>query len=57
MKSKKSDDFSRRAFLRAAAGVALFTTSGCEKVEDWLGMGPKEGKRVSPELFLALFHL
>ncbi|MFT6862319.1 MAG: hypothetical protein ACJAVK_000877 [Akkermansiaceae bacterium] len=43
MKAQKSDEVSRRAFLRGAAGVALFATSGCEKVEDWLGMGPEEG--------------
>lgn len=43
-----SEDLSRRAFLRGAAGVALFATSGCEKVEDWLGVGPKEGPVVPP---------
>ena len=48
MKSKLSDDLSRRAFLRGAAGVALFATSGCEKIENWLGMGPKEGPVVPP---------
>ena len=29
--------------MRGAAGLALFATSGCEKIEDWLGMGPKDG--------------
>ncbi len=48
MISKPSDDLSRRVFLRGAAGVALFATSGCEKIEDWLGMGPKEGPVVPP---------
>ena len=48
MKKQMSDAVSRRAFLRGAAGVALFATSGCEKVEDWLGMGPDEGPVVPP---------
>lgn len=48
MMPKQSDDHSRRAFLRGAAGVALFSTSGCEKIEDWLGMGPKEGPVIPP---------
>ena len=43
MRAEVSDEFSRRAFMRGAAGLALFATSGCEKIEDWLGMGPKDG--------------
>jgi hypothetical protein len=48
MKKEVSDEVSRRSFLRAAAGLAFFTTSGCDDVEDWLGMGPKEGPVVPP---------
>lgn len=48
MKTCQSDEYSRRAFLRGAAGVALFATSSCEKLEDWLGMGPEEGPVVPP---------
>ena len=48
MKSKISDDLSRRIFLRGAAGGSLFATSGCEKIEDLLGMRPQEGPVVPP---------
>jgi len=43
MRKESSEHVNRRNFLRASAGLALFSTSGCERVEDWLGMGPKEG--------------
>ena len=39
MSSKQS----RRHFLRGAAGLALFSTSSCDRVESLLGLGPKEG--------------
>ncbi len=48
MKQRESDEVSRRHFLRATAGLALFSTSSCERVEDWLGLGPKEGPVVPP---------
>jgi len=48
MKRLGSGEVSRRHFLRASAGLALFSTSGCERVEDWLGLGPKEGPVVPP---------
>lgn len=35
----RSDEMSRRLFLRGAAGVALFSTSSCDRIEDLLGMG------------------
>lgn len=44
----RSDEMSRRLFLRGAAGVALFSTSSCDRIEDLLGMGPKEGPCVPP---------
>ena len=48
MKPEISDDLSRRIFLRGAMGVSLFATSGCEKIEDFLGMEPQEGPVVPP---------
>ncbi|MEJ6580400.1 MAG: DUF1800 domain-containing protein [Akkermansiaceae bacterium] len=48
MKNERSDKLSRRFFLRGAAGVALFSTSSCDRVEDLLGMGPKIGPCVPP---------
>ena len=48
MKNGRSDFLSRRMFLRGAAGVALFATSSCDRVEDLLGMGPKIGPCVPP---------
>lgn len=44
----RSDEMSRRLFLRGAAGVALFSTSSCDRIEDLLGMGSKEGPCVPP---------
>ena len=38
----------RRHFMRAAAGFTLFSTSSCERVEDLLGLGVKEGPVVPP---------
>ena len=48
MKRERSDLFSRRLFLRGAAGGALFSTSSCDRVEDLLGFGPKIGPCVPP---------
>lgn len=48
MKNERSDKLSRRFFLRGAAGVALFSTSSCDRVGDLLGMGPKIGPCVPP---------
>lgn len=48
MRERGSDDVSRRHFMRASAGLALFSTSGCERVEDWLGLGPKDGPVIPP---------
>ncbi|MEJ6716978.1 MAG: DUF1800 domain-containing protein [Akkermansiaceae bacterium] len=48
MKQRESDEVSRRHFMRAAAGFTLFSTSSCERVEDLLGLGAKEGPVVPP---------
>ena len=39
---------SRRNFLRGAAGLALFSTSGCERIEKLLGFGPEYGPCIPP---------
>lgn len=48
MKKEGSEQFSRRMFLRGAAGVALFSTSSCDRIEDLLGLGPGIGPCVPP---------
>lgn len=48
MKNGRSEVLSRRLFLRGAAGVALFSTSSCDRIEDVLGLGSKVGPCVPP---------
>jgi len=48
MTSQDHNETSRRTFLRGAAGLALFATSGCDRIEELLGMGPKHGPCIPP---------
>ncbi|MGJ8695660.1 MAG: DUF1800 domain-containing protein [Verrucomicrobiaceae bacterium] len=42
------EGWTRRDFLLGSAGLAFFSTAGCERVEDFLGMGEVAGPVVPP---------
>lgn len=48
MNCEESERTSRRRFLQGAAGLILFSTSGCDRIEDLLGMGPETGPCIPP---------
>ena len=47
MDSSDPSETSRRTFLRGAAGLALFATSGCDRIEELLN-GPQHGPCIPP---------
>ncbi|MGC6426433.1 MAG: DUF1800 domain-containing protein [Akkermansiaceae bacterium] len=45
---KRENEVTRRRFLLGSAGLALFSTAGCERIEEVFLLGPKEGPCIPP---------
>lgn len=45
---ERNEEVTRRRFLLGSAGLALFSTAGCERIEEVFLLGPKEGPCVPP---------